>query len=262
MGNVTPCALNVDAMALGPYVLVNTYACDEWAVPHILNVFWIGIITRDPFFAFFIAGLNEALETLFQMIFGSFVLYVNANYTSENFAGSLVDDFLIQGGIGVLLSLIYIWIYSSPRMLRFRDLSKCQNFGKFVYYFFFVLLLIVPGSILFKAVTGTGFAYGILLYPLFFVVFVGLNVLTKVNRLTWQRYTTGEQAEFWIVALVYTLVMSLQALGDYLYSSAIQSWLWSLIFLVFLLVRAGIQYRQKKLVNYPGTRNWDPFKHK
>lgn len=260
--SIPPCVANVDAIALGPYVLVNTFACDEWAVPHIVNVFWIGIITRDPVFALLIAGLNEALEVTFQMIFGSFVLYVNANYTSENLAGALVDDFFIQGGIGALLSLIYIWVYDSPRMLRFRDLSKCQNAGKFVYYFIFVLLITVPGSILFKAVTGNGFAYGILIYPLFFLLFVGLNVLTRVNRVTWQSYTTMEQVEFWIVALMYTLIIGVQALGDYFYSSAIQSWLWSLIFLIFLVIRLIIKVRleNKPPVQDPGKRDWDPFK--
>lgn len=265
MGNIPACTPNVDAVALGPYVLVNTFACDEWAVPHILNIFWIGIITRDPTFAFLIAGLNEALEVLFQMIFGSFVLYVNANYTSENLAGALVDDFLIQGGIGATLSLIYIWIYDSPRMWRFRDLKNCANAGKFFYYLFFLLVVIVPGSILFKGVTADGFAYGILIYPLFFLVFTVLNVFTRMNKNTWKGYTRADQAEFWIVALVYTLVMGLQALADYFYSSAVQSWLWSFIFLVFLIGRAAIKSRNRndpeyKLVSDPGRRDWDPFK--
>lgn len=133
MGNITPCTLNVDAVSLGPYALVNTFACDEWAVPHIVNIFWIGIITRDPIFALLAAAVNESLEILNNMIFGSFVLYVNANYATENIASALVDDFLIQGGIGAILAAIYIWVYPSPRMLRFRDLYKCQKTGRFVY---------------------------------------------------------------------------------------------------------------------------------
>ena len=155
-------------------------------------------------------------------------------------------------------------------MLRWRNIDpdrsvgEKSNWGKFIYYFFLLLLLTIPGSVLFKLTTSNGFALGILLYPLLITVFVFFNYFTLMNKKTWQKEAIhkNDQLEFWIVATVYTLIIGLQALWDYFYSGAVQSWLISTIFFIFLLVRSYTKYRINYEPKMVGTRNYDPFKNK
>lgn len=261
MGNIPPCVDNIPFSQVGIYGLVHTYACDSYAVPHIVNVFWLAIITRDPWFAFVMAGLSEIFEAFAQVAFANFLIFVGAEGSYESVGMVLIEDWLIQGGIGALLGLMFIASFPGPRMLRFRDLFRMPvlRVGRFVFYLFIVFLLCVPGTAIHSLTVGASeFPIGILLYAPIAIVSVGFMVLFPVHKRRWHDYTSAQQWDYWLTALGFTVVIGTQTAFDYLQSSAIQSWLWSFVFAVYLFARAVYRYRTYGYVYSP--EGYDPFK--
>jgi hypothetical protein len=211
-------------------------AHDLYVVPHIVNVLWVGVIARDPWLAFTLAGLNEAVETLAQTVFQSFVIFIGANDDVENLTASLVEDWLIQGGIGALLALLCIAIYMPPRLLRLRDLRE-RHVGRFFWYLLVVAgLPVIVGSALYR-LTIAGFEAG----PLIYTASLWLAILLIPVRATEALVTIG----------VFSTVINLQQYASYLPSTGIQSWLWSLVFVIYLGLRVCLVGRT--------AGQWDPF---
>jgi hypothetical protein len=262
MGNVPACSPAPSIDEIGLFELVNTYACDIYSVPHIVNVFWVAIITRDAWNAWVIAGVFELAEVLMQVIVGSYSFFIGPEGENvENFGRSLVEDWLIQGGIGALLGLVYIASFPGPRMLRFRDLFRLPSLkvGRFILYSLLLIIIAGVGTMLFGyELADSGFKLGVF-FSLGLTVFVVAGLFCfKAHKKTWQSYSSMQQWEYWLTTLVFTTVISVQAAFDYLYSGAIQSWLWSFVFLVYLFVRALYRYRVYGYVHSP--EGYDPFK--
>ena len=262
MGNVPACSPAPSIDDIGLFELVNTYACDIYSVPHIVNVFWVAIVMRDAWNAWVIAGVLELVEVLMQVIFGSYGFFIGPESENlENLGRSLVEDWLIQGGIGALLGLVYISGFPGPRMLRFRDWFRLPaiRVGRFILYALLLIIIAGIGTLLFGyELPDSGFKLGVFLSLALNVLVVPLLLCFRVHKETWATYSVNQQWEYWLTALVFTTIMSVQAAFDYLYSGAIQSWLWSFVFLVYLFVRALYRYRVYGYVHSP--EGYDPFK--
>ena len=241
---IPPCtpSSSIDMIAIGLFTFVNTYACDAWTVPHILAPMFLCVLTRAPFFAFAIAGIAEIGEALANVLFGNFVIFITDNDVGENITGILLDDWLIQGGIGVLLGIVIIAIFKPPRYIDIRDIcphrkGERRHTGRFFYYLFLFLLLVVPATI-YRLLIGS-FELGITLYPVLNLVVIGIHLL--IQRCQRKRVNY----EFWFTIVAISLVLNVQNIFDYLYSSAIQSWLWSAVIMLYLLLRLTLRIKSK-----------------
>jgi hypothetical protein len=237
---IPPCtpSSSIDMVAIGLYTFVNTYACDVWVVPHILAPMFLCILTRAPFFAFAIAGIAEIGEALANAMFGDFVIFITDNDVGENITGILLDDWLIQGGIGVLLGIVIIAIFKPPRYIDLRDICPARkgekrHVGRFFYYLFLFLFLVAP-AITYRLAIGSFSSAGVILYPVLNLGVIGIHLLIQYCQRKRVNY------EFWFTIVAISLVLNVQNIFDYLYSSAIQSWLWSSVIMLYLLLRLTI----------------------
>jgi hypothetical protein len=83
--------------------------CDMWHAPHIANPFFLMMITRNYWVAFFVSGVFEIVECLMVVCMDDFGLFAGAANSLENMPDALVDDWLIQAGLGTLLGMWVSW---------------------------------------------------------------------------------------------------------------------------------------------------------
>ena len=214
---IPPCIDVVSSNTTSIVAFTNTFACDKWAVPHIVAPFVVAIMTRNPWFGFVMAGIAEMLEYLVYAIAGNFVVFVftgtdgiTENDRTENVAGILLEDWLIQGGIGALiLGSVFLWIIKGKTYLTLNDLTRCKNIGKFIFYIIMTLLLMIPAFIYPFSIDS--FQAGILLYPIIQLLLIGIIYI--YNSL----FAKEEfQTEFWFTFWFFSLVINFSNLWDYL----------------------------------------------
>lgn len=229
---VTPCVDVVSGVDYGTLAFTNMFACDKWAVPHIVAPLLVTIMTRNVYFGFTIAGIAEIVEYLIFVIFGSFVIFVSNGEISEtdrveNIVGVLLEDWLIQGGIGALiLGCIFIKVIPGKPFVRWADAWDKNKRGSF--WFYLVIGILMLGSIAIYPLELGSLRFGILIYPVILFVFI---------IVIWLREGEHFYAEFWLTFLAFATAINVSNLFDYLYSGPIQSWLISLVFLFYLFVR-------------------------
>jgi hypothetical protein len=250
MGNIPPCTPDVNQLALGTFVLVNLYACDAWAVPHVIMPFILTVWAKDFGVGWLFAYINEGVEAWFNIFFATFVLFVDANHDGENLAGSLIDDAWIQGLVGATLGVLFLWAMPTPRLLSIRDFIPLKKghvrLDRFVYWVLMLILVASPAT-LYRVKIGT-FPLGILVYP-----FLQGAFLWIANRFapaeTWAGYRRSQVREYWFTIWLFSLAINIQNMFDYFYSSAVQSWIWSGLFGVYLIIRI-VQNRRHISVVY------------
>lgn len=215
-----------------PYALTWLRSCDTWIVPHFIAPFLITIMTRDVLFGAFSAFLGEAIELFSLAVIGNFAIYPGANNDLETYGGILED--ILQGVIGAVVGYLYIWVFSnSPRMVRLRDFfvyrGQQRNLKRGVVNLIFMLLLVAPAT-LYQVKTEGDFAVGILVYAIIQTALVLL--------MAWPFFKWPGRTEFWATFIIFSLVLNVQNMWDYLYSRAIQSWVIIFAFCLYLFVRS------------------------
>ena len=107
-----PCEPNILEGDIGPYVFVLGYACDPWCVLHITTPMLLTLFLGNPWYAYLLTGLSEIVEVFAIAMTGSYVFFLEDPSIStgawENQVGALIDDWLIQGGIGVFVGYLII----------------------------------------------------------------------------------------------------------------------------------------------------------
>lgn len=212
---VRACIPVLTAAGLLPGDMVNTFACDQWAAIHVINPFLLTVYSRSAFFGFFMAGIGELIEAVFLWCFSNYAIYVSANSQGETIAMSLVDDWLIQGGIGALMGWVfYRTVDAYPSFLNY---TKPLHL---FYYLFMVLgLQIILTSVLFMVAFG-GFLFGInLTYVVqgLVILFIFWTEPRSVGR--YHRLEFG--AILWFHCISYVA----QSQFDWFFSGAYQTWL-------------------------------------
>ena len=230
---IPPCLSNVTGFDYGLVAFTNTFACDKFSVPHIIAPFLIAIITRNPWFGFTMAGIYEVLEYLIYAIADDFIIFATGTESNnvENIAGILLEDWLIQGGVGALiLGGVFLWVIPGKTHLTLNDLKRRGHILRFIFYVVITLFFVAP-ALLYPLVSGS-FQYGILIYP--FIQLVLIGIVWLYNSL----FAKEEfQAEFWFTFWFFSLVINFSNLFDYFYSGSIQSWFISTLFLYYLFLR-------------------------
>ena len=248
MGNIPACVADVTTLMLGPYDLAWMVSCDLWIVAHLLAPFWLTVFTRSFTIGFLGVYLWETIEILFQSIFGSFVFFAEANDETESLA--LVLEDILQGLFGCLLGVVFNWIFlDAPPLLQFDDLRPARirkHFGRFLFYLFFGVIAIGPGAMILGIYVGPSdeFPLGLVLYPVFYLIGFGFIILAQTQGWVeegpkgptkWKSFS-----EYWITGLLFTIITSVQHIWDYFYSRGIQSWVYALLFLWYLLIKKRI----------------------
>lgn len=240
---VPPCIEISNVYDIGPLAMVNTYACDPWAIPHVVVPFLITVWSRSWWFGFLMAGVGELVEYFGAWAFKSFVIFVGTrngvdfNHDIESLAGSYVDDWLIQGTlVGVFLGWIFYKTFSYPRLISAWDFLNNQLW--FIYYaiLLFGLNVVLTGSI-YRVMIGS-FELGI---NLAWIIY-GLTLLILLiwqPRDKWNGYSNWHKAEFYLGSWFINIAFQVQNQFDWFFSSAVQSWLIGGILLV-LLVPIGL----------------------
>lgn len=246
MGNIAPCIPNGSVSILDsiPNAFTALTLCDKWATLHVVNIFLTAIFTRSPFFAFFLAFFGEALEHLPLAVLGNYGVFIatgdgldsyNPNTNFESVVDSVILDALIQGGIGTLLGWTFIHMISFPPMMTWGDLW--DNPPRFWYYFLVLIgFLILLPSILYGITVGSTFYLGInlsyIIYVIVFFTFVYYPNRKEPNRWTWFGW--------WIIPVT---VLHVQNNFDYLGGGAPQSWLWSGVIWLTMVVYSAYRWK-------------------
>lgn len=237
---------------LGPFVMTIQKACDLWVVPHLMVPFLATIFTRSAWFGFFIAGIGELVEYFAGTAFGNFVIFVGTanggdiNHDNENFAGSYIEDWLIQGGIG---SLVLGWIFYSyftyPALLRWEDLWNGKHKRLIIYsIILFGLCIVLPGSLM--GVKVDTFPLGTMLAPIIQCTSLALMRIWEVSP--WGKpyslwMATDELMQFYLVTSFLLVLYYFQNAGNWFFSSGAQTWLITGILLVFWIPLSQIKWK-------------------
>lgn len=244
---VLPCETFVGTYALGPVTLNTLSSCDPWAVPHLVNPFLFGITTKSVPYAFLLSGIGELIEYLMLSLYNSFIVFlgthdgVDFNVDVENLAGSYIEDWLIQGGLGTLMAWVFYNHFVFPQLIRFGDVLKGGALRVLFYLFFIVCGCIVLPSALF-GIEVNGFPLGRHLYYIIQSVMFLLIILLQ-PRDVFQGYKKMDIYQFWFCSWFIMFVYLLQNSWDWFYSSHIQSWLITGIFLVIVFFWSIYRWR-------------------
>lgn len=235
------CTQNVTDLGLGRYDLAWLSLCDPWALPHLLTPFWLTVFFKSFLVGWFGAHLGETLELLLQTIFGSFVLFAEANSEAET-QGQILED-ILQGFIGSMLAVVFSWVFSdAPALLQLEDVYpsrvKQGRLKRFIFYLFFLFLGTMAPPFIMALKLDNGFPLGTSLYTPIFLASFGIILyfqsafLTQEEMRQWKSYQ-----EFWWTGILFTVIISIQHNWNYLYSSTVQTWVFSFAFFLYLLAR-------------------------
>lgn len=105
-----PCDPIIEDNEVGPFVFTHGYACDPWCITHIVTPILLTVFLGSPWTAFLIVGIAEIAETFLAATTSGYAIFLEnaASYTWENMVGAFVDDWLIQGGIGVFIGWLLL----------------------------------------------------------------------------------------------------------------------------------------------------------
>ena len=230
---IPPCIDVVIGNTTSIVAFTNTFACDKFSVPHVVASFLVAIITRNAWFGFTMAGIHKVLEYLIYAISGDFTLFATGIESDnlENIANILLEDWLIQSGVGALiLGGVFLYVFPGKAHLTLDDLKRRNRIIRFIFYTIMTLFLIAP-ALLYPLVSGS-FQYGVLLYPFIQLVFI-LIIWFYEKEFRKENF----QTEFWFTFWFFSLVINFSNLFDYFYSGPIQSWFISTLFLYYLFLR-------------------------
>ena len=227
---VLPCTVVDSPVSLGITAFINLFACDKYAAVHVIAPLIVAVMTRNFYFAFTLAGINEVFELLLYVIRGNYVGFIGANDKTENLTGVLLEDWLIQGGIGtIILGALFLYVIPGKPMIVWSDLWKRPK--RFFFYVIIMFLMLLPVSL--YAIQLGNFNMGILAYPFIQLIFIGIIFLKEGRK--------EFQTELWITLWLFSLVINVSNMFDYLYSGSIQSWFISVLFLYYLILRKVIK---------------------
>ena len=116
-----PCyTLNEIVPSLSPNGYNAHLLCDPWAVPHIMGPMFLYILIQRWPIVFLLTGLNEILEQVLVVASGGFGIFpeVSGANDFESSTNQLIDDWLTQGSIGLILGGLFVYALRSPALWK------------------------------------------------------------------------------------------------------------------------------------------------
>ena len=196
MGSKERCIVVTDGIA--NFFSINFLDnCDMWHAPHIANPFFLMILCRRWWVAFLVSGLFEIVECLTVVVMGEFGLFAGAANSLENLPDVLLDDWLIQAGLGVTLGAWVTWYFDSPYMWR----GWYTDRGRFMWWLLWYVAVMLPQTtygINLNDDEPTGFPLGpTICIPIMALVFAFMIQNEPRKEESWAGRTYRERAEFW-----------------------------------------------------------------
>ena len=257
---IPACKTYVGTYNLGPTVLNTLSSCDPWAVPHLVNPFLFGVWTKSPLLAFFLAGIGELVEYTALTLFQSFIVFLGThegtdfNADVENLAGSYIEDWLIQGGIGTLLAWVFYNHFVFPKLIRYSGRVLVSIFYNL---FFFLGCVILPSAL--YGIEVNEFPLGRLLYPLIQGVMFLLIIWLQPKDI-FMGYKKSDIYQFWGISWFMMFILHLQNIWDWFYSSHVQSWLITGIYLVILFFWSIYRWEWPRRIRLDFRFQWNKIK--
>jgi hypothetical protein len=219
----------------GVFSPVNLFDCDRATILHVLVPFYITVFSRNPWAGFIWSYLGEAIEVILGAAYGGYTIFAsgpgaNVNNALENQFGSTVDDATIQGGIGALLmGYVFIKTFPAPGMVTWQNCIRYPF--RFWFYTFFLGILVAVNR--FYATEINGFRIGLNAQ---WAVAGGVALLIMFGQPkgTWKGYSWEDQLMHWVSWWFIVLILVVQGNGDYFFSGAVQTWLWSAVILLVM----------------------------
>lgn len=215
-----------DGSYLRPLEIVSHYVCDAWAVPHFLNPFLFTLWTRNPLAGLLIAAVGELVEYTVLLLFRSFIIFLGDAGGTENVAAIIFDDIMWMGGGGALLGLVFCLVWDFPILLRGCDIAKWRFWKR-------MLVFMGSGVALASFLYRLSWPLGAFLFPLFHVPLLYVAV----------RATPRKQSAPWYWAASLALILPLQEIASYFYSSHLQVTLIASIYAALLLLWGNAKHK-------------------
>jgi hypothetical protein len=159
-----------------------------WPGPHIANPFTAYLYTQNIFYAFLISGSFEIFERMSLIILGNYVIFIGDQSDNETFDASLIGDWMLQGGIGVILGWFFCRVMRcsrpfTPPLFQY----PFQFFVFLVQYGMYNLPIILYGLYMDEPCLGlpVGPYVSIILHPLLISWFYVWNYNPCVWKATW-----------------------------------------------------------------------------
>jgi hypothetical protein len=227
--------------------------CDMWHSPHIANPFLLMVFSNNWIAAFFVSGLFEIVEALMVTIFKNFAFFAGAANSLENLPDVLIDDWLIQAGLGVLLGALYMWVMRAPSMWG-NFWTQRRNFLYWLAWYVAVMITQTTYGLNLNDDDPTGFPIGgIICCAMMAVVFAFLIQNEPDLETTWKGRTKESRMVFWIGTLTIYFSFYLVTMFDFFYGSAAQTWLLWGVWVVGWLVWSYAMGRGEELL---AMLNW------
>jgi hypothetical protein len=267
-GMIRAC-LTMDAALALRNTTVNAYVadliCDPWAATHIALPFFLYCFMQNWPIVFLITGLNELGESLLRVVAGGggglpLIEDSEGGGVGESLTGALVDDWLTQGGIALILGGLFMYHFETEALLSLKTWRRRR--GQWWYYLFIILLRVITvypfsvglqippvGNITLpriadftedKSLVWVGFA-GMVLFN--GVLVLQAWALEPYFSIAWRKEAPWKRPYFWAGLWVISSAFEIQAMWDYFYSSAIQTWLIAGIVAVYLIAIAVARHK-------------------
>lgn len=216
-----------------------------WTVAHILNPAIVFLYFGNFVTAWFIAFLFEVFEVLVLMAFGDFIVFQTDDLQIESWAGSVVGDAFVQGGIGVFLAWLLVSVTSFRPM--FANWARMPGLlrAKYLFMWFaqscsFILLRFYNERLNWGLLLTLGINTLLLavVYPL-------ITSSDSDVRYVWRtRDSTASRDRGFRLFIVVLWLVGAQSVGfQYLANDWFQSWVGATLAIVFLLVFSGCRQR-------------------
>jgi len=227
--------------------------CDMWHAPHIANPFILTVFTNRPFLAFFVSCLFEIFEGLMVVVFKNFALFAGAANSLENIPDIILDDELIQAGLGCLLGAFFIWFTSGPSLWQ-NFYTHRRNWLWWLLWYALLMGTQVTYGINLNDDDPTGFPLGgVICCAMMAIIFAFLVQNEPDWKEVWRKYTHRARMEFWALAITIYFSFYLIVMFDFFFSSAAQTWLLWLLWVVGFLI---VIYAQGRWSEFFGLLNW------
>jgi len=154
-----------------------------------------------------------------------FALFAGAANSLENLSDVLLDDWLIQAGLGTLLGAFYMWITGAPHLWG-NWFTQRRNWLWWAFWYVALMVTQTTYGLNLNDDDPTGFPIGgIVCCSLMAIIFAFLVQNEPDWRSSWSAYTHRQRAEFWGGAIAIYFSFYLVVMFDFFYGSAAQTWL-------------------------------------
>ena len=222
--------------------------CDMWHSPHIANPFILLIFTGSIWPPILLSGLFEIVEAVMVATTKDFALFAGAANSLENLSDVLLDDWLIQAGLGVLLGVVYMWVMNGPRLWG-NFWTQRRNFLWWTLWYILLMVTQTTYGLNLNDDDPTGFPIGgIVCCSLMAVIFAFLVQNEPDWKISWAGRTQRSRLEFWMGAIVIYFSFYLVTMFDFFFGSAPQTWLLWGIWVIGLLIWAYMKGRGEELL--------------